>query len=268
MNDESQSGESIHNDKNSTGKQNESKNQNAERKNPDFPINKEADVGCIKHATSNCGQKESFLKWIARADLFWKKRKETIDFLIIKPIEILAFVAAIILAVTAVIQIRDSRTDRNLDERAWVAVRQGVIQDNRFPNTTFKVIFKNTGKTPAINVSAWMNQGVSTNSIPEKDQPMNPTNTFGAVQFSGLLAPDAEGSISVNSWFLDFDTIEGIRSGKKPYYIYGTIRYDDIFRKHHWSQFCYQVRPMNDPIEFQPINIHNSCDDAQTNQNN
>jgi hypothetical protein len=168
-------------------------------------------------------------------------------------------------------QLNEMQQARIMDERAWVAVRQGVIRGSFLPNITFEVVFRNTGKTPAVNVTAYMNQSIFTNSIPQTDQPTSPTNTLGGVQFSGLLAPDADGSISVSSFFISFSdpNQQAISSGKKPYYVYGTIWYDDIFGKHHWSQFCYEIRLTPDadyPAQFLPINIHNSCDDAQTNQ--
>lgn len=159
------------------------------------------------------------------------------------------------------------------DERAWVAVRQAAIRGNIFPNIAFEIMFKNTGKTPAINLSVFMSQSTSTNSIPKTDKPAYPANVLENSQFPGLLAPDAEQTISVGSLFLGMGTPDeqSISRGTKPYYVYGTIWYDDIFGKHHWSQFCYAIRVTPDAdsaAEFLPINIHNTCDDAQTNQSN
>jgi hypothetical protein len=170
-------------------------------------------------------------------------------------------------------QLDEMQRTRTLDERAWVAARQVVIKGTDFPNNTFIVVFKNTGKTPAISVSAFMNQSTITNVIPAKDQPASPINTLSSVQFSGLLAPDAEGTMAVNSLLFGFVNPEGeaIRIGIKPYYIYGTVWYDDIFGKHHWSQFCYEIRfsPNADvSVHFLPINIHNSCDDAEAGKGN
>jgi hypothetical protein len=179
--------------------------------------------------------------------------------------EIFGLVAGLIVAYLIFLQFKEMQQTRILDERAWVAVREGVVgyTDESSHLTDFKFIFKNTGKTPAINVSVWFNQTVFLDTIPKIDKriiPPIPFGSLGSYQFSGLLAPDAEGSISTSNEPLGSSSVQNINSGM-PYYIYGTIWYDDIFGKHHWSQFCYQII-LSPHAGFLPIGNHNSCDDA------
>ena len=243
MSDASQGGEPIKKEDNPPSIKSETGEQNPNHPNPSSPSRTDTNPRPPTTNRTYTDEENPFKK----LNLHVKEWKETYEFL--------GILAGLAVLIVLVCQYEEMRQTRILDERAWVAVREIVIppQSGIFPNTIFKAVFKNTGKTPAINVSAWMNQSSSTNSIPEKDQPMNPTNTLVVPQFSGLLAPDSEGSISVSSWLLDFDTTQAIKNDTKPYYVYCTIRYDDIFGNHHWSQFCYQIRPLYDPIESLPV---------------
>lgn len=144
-----------------------------------------------------------------------------------------------------------------IDERAWVAANKGAINnfgvnDN---SVAFEIFFKNTGKSPAMNVVTVMGATIESNSIPRKDERPNG-------QAGGLLAPDAEMSITTAEHPFDNRGIEAIKSGL-PYFIYGTVWYDDIFGNQHWSQFCWKVR-ISPSLGFEPTAIHNSCDNAKS----
>jgi len=149
-------------------------------------------------------------------------------------------------------QLDEMKSDSTLDERAWVVpfemtAEKSTTYTNGF---YFKLMFKNTGKTPALNVSESHNFAVGISGVLTNDPPIQ-TNSM-------LLAPD--GISFIKSGVIDAGTIEVIRDGDLPEFIYGKIVYDDIFGKHHWTQFCWSIE---DGLNFRPAPVHNSTDDAQ-----
>lgn len=169
-------------------------------------------------------------------------------------------------------QLDESKTARILSERAWIAMDTIIFTPwNDGAEYTYVIHFKNTGQTPGIryqiNAFQWTNNLIS---IPKKDRQPTPENPY-----SGLLAPSA--GIDANTGNITTDDVRNIKAGK-PYFIFGTIWYDDIFQGHHWSQFCVQVAIVTATnllknanvvtIGYNPIGEHNSCDDAETKQPN
>jgi hypothetical protein len=55
------------------------------------------------------------------------------------------------------------------------------------------------------------------------------------------------------------DSFDGIQSGKTRVFTLGKIRYQDIFKKHHWVRFCY----VYDPKTSQWINFENNVTDDE-----
>lgn len=160
-------------------------------------------------------------------------------------------------------QLKEMRENRNLDERAWV-LATGMpknITITYFNTYMINISFKNTGRTPAINVKSFCNWSARTNDIPENE------DIIKMWENEGLCAPDSGGEIQplepIPTAVLDH------ASAASPIFIYGKIRYDDIFTNSHWSQFCFKIFtiPMQlGQIEFTGCEIHNSCDDAEPNK--
>ena len=188
-------------------------------------------------------------------------------------LELGGFFVAIIVAICVIVQscetIKTTRStaqqvvemqkDRNLDERAWVFITGEVHEtiSNDRNSAFFELMYKNSGKTPALNVQdivSWTEDGAHIANV--DDYPSVPNH-------QGLWGPQAEGRIQTatipKQYFTDI--ANGI-----PCFIYGTIWYDDIFGSHHWSQFCMKVSrsPVDaNVILYSAFPIHNSCDDAQ-----
>ena len=163
-------------------------------------------------------------------------------------------------------QLSEMQKTRELDERAWVVPgithAQLLIDTNsgEAGGVIFRVHFKNTGRTPAINVVPVIGEFSDITNIPMADVYPNP------VYNSMLLAPDEDGITATRSDIkTSLERYQYIKNGGQ-YYLAGTIWYDDIFGKHHWTQYCFVVEP--DLATFTSITNHNTCDDAQTNQNN
>ena len=153
-----------------------------------------------------------------------------------------------------------------IDERAWLGAAHINIQETggTTNRTYFTVDFQNSGKTPALKVSVWIHGGtfIPNNwDIIEK----NSVGTNG-LNFSGMLTPNTTAYIHTIDDSIDDEEVKSIQAGM-PYYVYGKISYDDIFMRHHWSEFCYLVALTPKFIAW-PFGPHNSCDEAQTNQPN
>jgi hypothetical protein len=159
-------------------------------------------------------------------------------------------------------QLAEMRTAKMLDERAWVGYEGDISQETSDTKqfAAFSMHFANTGRTPALNVTSIVVCTSDTNSIPAKDA----KNTTPPA--AGIVAPN--GKAFVETAPLPVQSVAAVSSGR-PLYIYGTVWYDDIFKQHHWSQFCIKVsqRAMNGSmINYQPMPFHNSCDDADGKQ--
>jgi hypothetical protein len=121
--------------------------------------------------------------------------------------------------------------------------------------SVFILKFKNTGKTPALNVSEIHHTIEDVNSIPAND--------LVIPKSSLLLAPD--GVFMIHSDSFESRFVAGIKNGTQtPVYMYGQITYDDIFRHHHLMQFCWGFEGGG---HNGPASVHNSCDEEQGDEN-
>lgn len=173
---------------------------------------------------------------------------------IFKICELAAFIAIIFTFL-------EMRKTRILDERAWVTpfditTVTNNIQSN--PSFFFKLLYKNTGKTPALNVNTWIAQSGSLDDIPTNHEgdPKSPNTGM-------LLVPDGIGHSTTTFHPLSESEVQAIKRGN-GFYIWGITYYDDIFGKHHWTQFCFF--PFLDGTGFGTPPIHNACDDADNNK--
>jgi len=144
--------------------------------------------------------------------------------------------------------VKNANNQLRLEQRAWVAPFN--ISSEAIGNKTiFKVLFKNTGKTPALNVTAWINRTDRLDQITSID-PYSLEPGF-------ILIQEGVGNTSTSDSPIEARDVEAIKHGLQIY-VYGTIRYQDIFGEGHWTQFCYFVGP--DLKAFGACKTHNSCD--------
>lgn len=191
-----------------------------------------------------------------RVRCFFKKWKDTF--------EAIAVMAAVVYAICTIKEWRTFDSERQtmerefgavqtnafLEERAWVVpflIEKGP-PENTNSYATWNVIFKNTGKTPAIKARSFLGDATRIEDIPENDS----QNAFGPYI---VLAPGAEVNIAID--VVKTNVIDRIKRGQLMY-IYGTIWYDDIFNKHHWTQFCYQG--WGNFQFFAGGSVHTGCD--------
>jgi hypothetical protein len=150
-------------------------------------------------------------------------------------------------------QLSEMRRTTILDQRAWV-VDSGLTANIVGDSIIFDFNYKNTGRTPAMHSHPLIVSNPDTNKIPKFD------NEADSKASRLNLAPDRTQSISLK---LPAGAIKSVGC----VYLYGTVWYDDIFGKHHWIQFCYDVRCESNPTNFTisagPIGIHDSCDELE-----
>ena len=142
-------------------------------------------------------------------------------------------------------------------QRARVAVdgipHQIISEDKE--SITFQISYKNTGRTPAIKVACASGAALLPSRVPQlENAPNRPVN-------AGTLAPNGTGV--VRSPIISAETMKAVNDGV-PLYLYGTIWYNDVFGKSHWSQFCWKIERLKDNhnlISFSVWTNHNSSDD-------
>ena len=59
--------------------------------------------------------------------------------------------------------------------------------------------------------------------------------------------------------------IDDIKSGREVLYIWGTVKYEDVFKRSHYTKFCFLGKPMVNPdgkfeLRFTVCNKHNDND--------
>ncbi len=174
----------------------------------------------------------------------------------------LGFLAAAIYAGISYKQWYDFRNNFRVDERAWVSPYKVCAESpdaDSGPNECgafkkggpmiLKVLLRNTGKTFATHVTA---------CIKASDIPEDATTFSCEPPINGLMPPNAPFNASTAS--VGPERAELVRSGTQGVVVTGIIRYDDIFRSHHWTSFCYGVRGQN--FAFSPCPKYNDCDDC------
>jgi hypothetical protein len=149
--------------------------------------------------------------------------------------------------------VRQSRRAMEINERAWVVPTKATTEQNDKGDFSFKIPFTNTGRSPALLTHAWIGTTPNLSTIAKSD-PI----AAGDGHDSYVLAPDGVGNTSTATFTAE--SLEPIRHGAHLY-IYGTIVYQDVFGKSHWTQFCFY--PGEDLKGFGPCPKHNTTHDEQ-----
>ena len=160
------------------------------------------------------------------------------------------------LATTAEGTLKVTTNNFRADQRAWLAVVdvQGTKPEVGQPFTN-KVMVRDTGRTPAKNVSvdgafvAYPKQMAVDFRLGIRNQKL------------GVLSPGGDRSINSrlgNADKLSESEVDQLKD--MNIYVYGTITYDDIFGGHHWVTYCSQLT--EDRTMFLFCAQHNDTDDS------
>jgi hypothetical protein len=184
-------------------------------------------------------------KWYK--SLPWKKWLKTVG-----------VIAGIGYAIVTYCQWRDAGNNFRIDQRAWIgATSIGPIPAVGKP-LTVTIMFRNTGKTPAIKVSPYYNYQFVKKGAKFR---FDVKRTYG----NELVAPnaDAPGTISLADGRIAWSQTDDLRAraGDIGLYFFGQIWYADIFKREHWLRFCYLVEPIGNTYIYISCNEYNDTDD-------
>lgn len=153
-------------------------------------------------------------------------------------------------AKAAVIALNATIESSHLEQRAWLAPSLWETKRNENGLIYFNIAYKNTGKTPAVVVVAILTATSNLGDIPKFDTK--------PLQRGDLVAPDTSVHITTEHRLLTEKELAANIAGD-PLYLYGTIWYNDIFGRQHWTQFC--TSTMRKLVDFSPCPTHNRSDD-------
>jgi hypothetical protein len=143
-----------------------------------------------------------------------------------------------------------------LDQRAWLAIAP-LIPEAFDPSkpATGKIGFINTGKTPARNVVIRIGLAFYPGMLTILPQNIEPTEKSVAVLFpnapaSSVIKPRVQMPISI--------TNPGV-NGDWYGYVWGTVKYDDVFNKRHSTSIC-AYRKFADSGDFLQCDFGNDAD--------
>jgi hypothetical protein len=146
-----------------------------------------------------------------------------------------------------------------LDRRAWLGATEvrGILEVGKPLEMT--VQFKNSGKTPARHVAIdTCYRSVSTGNqftfdCPEDKKGGSKGMLFPGGVFYARVAP-YPGKV------VEQADLPALRSRQVTMFVFGRVRYDDIFDHPHWTQFCYSLAIA--PTGWAVCTEHNDTDDS------
>jgi len=150
--------------------------------------------------------------------------------------------------------IRITQDQMRLDERAWITISEITIAtDPPAPPHRLLIHYHNSGKTPGLNGCARVDQADSLERIPTMDKEPVPGKC-------PTLTLSPQGGVTSEIALEETSATVGA-DGRRSAYLYGTIWYDDIFRRGHWSQFCEEILWDSKTVMFNACMKHNATGD-------
>jgi hypothetical protein len=199
----------------------------------------------IIHAPANAPETENG----ERDTPFWEKATVLIT-LGLLVVNIFLWCATNKAANAAKDSVKLAEKNARIDERAWVAVSNISSEFRQNEDWTVRLIFKNTGKTPARNFVIWgAGESVTKGQKPTTEETKLPGR--------GVIAPDGSFHSNLNiSGRYDWKAVDLI--------IHGRIEYDSVFTGGHWTRFCYYFVPdkAGRTGDFAPCDSGNDIDNG------
>jgi hypothetical protein len=143
---------------------------------------------------------------------------------------------------------RETTKQAVVAQRAWLATTVNSTSSSGGGVLTVgqpfdvRIITKNTGRTPALNVrdiSAVTGIGDNNGVF------LPPDFSYRGSHYipSGNISPDASVYSDLVYPSISAGQQSAINSGSERLYVYGTFQYDDVFSDHHWFTFCSFLLP-------------------------
>lgn len=122
------------------------------------------------------------------------------------------------------------------DTRAWVTVEKAYHNPFREgERVAARVVFVNSGNSPAMNVAAQTEMELRSNEVPTP-MPLRQTNQLRS---KSVMGPQAHHTADVFSTApLSKQHTNAVTKKGKRLYVWGRIEYDDIFNQHRTTEFC------------------------------
>jgi len=196
-----------------------------------------------------------------------KARREKIDFVL----RIIASLAAIIGVPVLVMQssanlrqagaaerqLTEMRTESLIQDRPWLAIYHVSVATNFANNPPGTVLIpevRNVGRTPALNV-------VMSFTLTHKIELVTKSDYYDTndIQIFNFFGPDDTKYFDIG----EIDTIDNSTNHVLPFYIFGTIWYDDVFGGKHWTRWGYEVTQGPTNLVFSDFTGRNTCDEAE-----
>jgi len=156
---------------------------------------------------------------------------------------------------------RITRDAFRADQRAWVG-QSGAIRPSQSDlekgggNFIFGVGLANSGRTPALELH-------SSTTSRFRRAGIEPDFTFSdasanSIESSGALFPGGGSNAIALPVSMSLPVIESIKKGELVFYVYGNVRYKDVFGRPHTTTWCIFLRP--DLNRMGICNRYNSAD--------
>jgi hypothetical protein len=124
------------------------------------------------------------------------------------------------------------RDNIRLDQRAWIGITSVALYGEIKKGLQTKIQFKNTGKTPALQMII---EATHVRGEPKMEIPAWPWKVGDPNRGGDVLAPNASRDHFVNISDADIEELKK----EFPISVIGSITYSDIFGRDHRTHFCY-----------------------------
>ncbi|MGD0022132.1 MAG: hypothetical protein ABSC54_07495 [Smithellaceae bacterium] len=123
-----------------------------------------------------------------------------------------------------------------VQSRAWVTVKGAELRGIKEGQPiTAKLVFHNSGKTPAMEVTIYNNINLFGQTVPD---PMPYGSYVGHIS-KAVIGPDSDfGSFITKKEILTIQDIQAIVHRKANIYVYGRVDYRDIFHCQRYTEYC------------------------------
>jgi len=142
-----------------------------------------------------------------------------------------------------------------IQTRAWITIKGAeLIEIKENKPITAKVVFINSGKSPALDTTIHSNINIYYNPIPD---PLPYGNSKGPVAHNVLGPDNTFGNIITKKEDLASQELQGILDDKASIYVYGVIEYRDIFKFKRQTKYCMVSR--RGSLSFVACENHNTA---------
>jgi hypothetical protein len=135
-------------------------------------------------------------------------------------------------------QLRHSEATAERQLRAYI-LPVGRVLNGDLQNPSVRIVFRNTGQTPATNVVTWV--GVGVRKFPFTGELTQATEEYLKAASRRLLGPSSESTFVTRPIYVQPENQAAIRDGQSALYCWGKTVYDDVFGRQQYQTFRFYV---------------------------